>query len=75
MVISKTWQIDLKGLLSYSLTLSISTASGDLVKTAKSKMFQILEEANNPVVYVERFRDGNTLTIDAMPVLQVMKGK
>ena len=79
LVISKTREIDLKGLLSYSLSeypLSISTTSGELVKTAKFKLFEILEgEAKNPVVDVENLRDGNALIVDTMAVLQVMKGK
>lgn len=79
LVISRTREIDLKGLLTYSLTdypLSIATTSGDLIKTAKSKMFEILEgAANNPVVDVESLGEGNAIIVDALAVLQVMKGK
>ena len=79
LVISKTREIDLKGLLSYSLNefpLSIATVSGDLVKTTKSKMFEILEKmANSPIVHVESFYDGTALVVDAMAIVQAMKGK
>ena len=47
LVISKTRDIDLMELLSYSLCnhpLALSTVSGSLVKTAKSKMLQLLED-------------------------------
>jgi hypothetical protein len=57
LVISKSWEINLKELLSYSLSdypLSISTVTGCLVKTLKAKMLHILEEAaNNPTVTLE----------------------
>jgi hypothetical protein len=79
LVISKTREIDLKGLLSYSLNefpLSIATVSGDLVKTTKSKMFETSEKmANSPIVHVESFYDGTALVVDAMAIVQAMKGK
>ena len=46
LLIAKNCQVDLKLVLSYSLgtyPLSLATTSGDLVKTAKSKLFDILE--------------------------------
>lgn len=79
LVMSKTREINLKELLSYSLSdypLSLSTVSGGLVKTAKAKMLEILEGvANNPVVETENLGVDNALIVDAMAVLQVMKGK
>lgn len=54
LIISKTRDINLKELLSYSLCdypLALSTVSGSLVKTAKAKMLELLEDmACNPVV-------------------------
>ncbi|CAB4000504.1 Hypothetical predicted protein [Paramuricea clavata] len=47
LILSKTREINLKELLSYSLSdypLSLATVNGGLVKTAKAKMFEILEE-------------------------------
>ena len=79
LVISKTREIDLKGLLSFSLSefpLSIATASGDLVKTTKSKMFEILEKtAGSPVVEADSLQNRTALIVDAMAVVQAMKGK
>lgn len=79
LVISKSREINLKELLSYSLSdypLSIATVTGGLVKTTKAKMLHILEEAaNNPIVDIANIGDNNALIVDAMAVLQVMKGK
>ena len=79
LVISKSREINLKELLSYSLSdypLSIATVTGGLVKTTKAKMLHILEEAaNNPVVDIANIGDGNALIVDAMAVLQALKGK
>ena len=79
LVISKTREIDLKGLLSFSLSefpLSIATASGDLVKTTKSKMFEILEKtAGSPVVEADSLQNRTALIVEAMAVVQAMKGK
>ena len=79
LVISKTREIDLKGHLSFSLSefpLSIATASGDLVKTTKSKMFEVLEKtAGSPVVEADSLQNRTALIVDAMAVAQAMKGK
>ena len=79
LVISKTRDIDLKELLSYSLCnypLALSTVSGSLVKTAKAKMLELLEDvACNPVVDREHIENNNALIVDAMAILQCMKGK
>jgi hypothetical protein len=68
----------LKEVLSYSLgthPLSLATPTGGLVKTVKSKLFEIIEsEAGNPEVDIHNFHN-NTLIVDAMAILQVMKGK
>ena len=79
LVISKTHEIDLKSLLCFSLSefpLSIATVSGDLVKTTKSKMFEVLEKtASNSLVDVENLPNETALIVDAMAVVQTMKGK
>ena len=78
LVIAKSRQVDLKELLSYSLgtfPLSLSTTTGGLVKTAKSKLAEILEnEAGNPEIDASAFNN-SALVIDAMAVIQSMKGK
>ena len=79
LIMSKSREIDLKELLSYNLSdypLSLATAVGDLVKTAKSKLFEILEgTVIDPTVDAENVGDHNALIVDAMAVLQAMKGK
>lgn len=78
LVIAKNREIDLKEVLSYSLgsfPLSLATPTGGLVKTAKSKLLEIVEsETGNPEVDIQSFQD-NALIVDAMAVLQVIKGK
>ena len=47
LVIAKNRKVDLKQVLSYSLgsfPLSLATPTGGLVKTAKSKLFEIVED-------------------------------
>ena len=79
LIMSKSREIDLKELLSYNLSdypLSLATAVGGLVKTAKSKLFEILEGTLiDPTVDAENVGDHNALIVDAMAVLQAMKGK
>ena len=79
LIISKKRDIDLKELLSYSLCdypLALSTVSRSLVKTAKAKMLELLEDmAYNPVVNREDIENSNALIVDAMAILQCMKGK
>ena len=78
LVISNNREIDLNEVLTYSLgsfPLSLATATGGLVKTAKSKLLEIIEsEAGNPEVDLNSFQN-NALMVDAMAVLQIMKGK
>ena len=78
LVISKNREIDLNEVFTYSLgsfPLSLATATGGLVKTAKSKLLEIIEsEAGNPEVDLNSFQN-NALMVDAMAVLQIMKGK
>ena len=66
---SKSREIDLKELLSYNLSdypLSLATAVGGLVKTAKSKLFEILEgTVIDPTVSAENVGDHNALIVDA----------
>ena len=50
--------------------------TGGLVKTTKAKMLHILEAAaNNPIVDIMNIGDNNALIVDAMAVLQALKGK
>ena len=78
-MLSKTREINLKELFSYSLSdypLSLATVSGSLVKTSKAKMFEILAPfAGDLMVDMESLGDGNALVLDAMAVLQVITGK
>jgi hypothetical protein len=78
LVISKNREIDLKEVLSYSLgsfPLSIATPTGGLVKTAKSKLLEIVEsEAGNPEVDIHSYQN-NALIVDTMAILQIIKGK
>ena len=78
LVIAKSRKVDLKELLSYSLgpyPLSLSTTTGGLVKTAKSKLFDILEdEAENPEDDMRAFNN-NAIIVDGMAVVQSIKGK
>ena len=78
LVIAKSRQVDLEELLSYSLgtyPLSLSTTTGGLVKTAKSKLAEVLEnESGNPEADVCAF-NSNALIVDAMAVIQSIKGK
>jgi hypothetical protein len=78
LVIAKSREDDLKELLSYSLgnyPLSLSTTTGGLVKTAKSKLFDILEDdVGNPEVDMRAFNH-NAIVVDAMAVIQSIKGK
>ena len=77
-VIAKSRKVDLKELLSYSLgtyPLSLSTTTGSLVKTAKSQLFDILqEEAGNPEVDVRAFTN-SAFVVHAIAVIQCIKGK
>ena len=79
LILSKTREINLKELLSYSLSdypLSLAAVNGGLVKTANAKMFEILETmALNPVIDAEDVEERNALIIDAMAVIQMMNGK
>ncbi len=79
LIMTKSWEVDLKELLSYNLCdypLSLPTAAGGLVKTARSKMFEIFEgTVIDPTVDAKYIGDHNVLIVDAMAVLQAMKGK
>ena len=79
LILSKTREINLEELLSYSLSdypLSLATVSGGLVKTAKAKMFEILEGmAVDPVVEADGIGQRNALIIDAMADVQSINGK
>eukprot|EP00794_Sanderia_malayensis_P012433 gene12433-13718_t len=78
LVIAKSRDVILREVLSYSLgvyPLSLSTPSGSLVKTTKSKLFEIVENlADKPEVYMKAFQE-NVLIVDAMAILQTAKGK
>lgn len=78
LVISKNREIDLREVLSYSLgsfPLSLATPTRGLVKTAKSKLLEIIEsEAGNPELDIHGYQN-NSLIVDAMAILQIIKGK
>ena len=76
---SKSHELNLKEILSYNLSdypLSLATVTGGLVKTAKSKMFEILQNmvAEAPVVSFENIGERNALIVDAFAILHAMKG-
>ena len=77
LILAKSRQIDMKEVLSYSLgiyPLSLATATGSIVKTVKSKLFEILEsEVGNSEVDIST-QFNNALIVDAMAVLQAIKG-
>ena len=77
LILAKSRQIDMKEVLSYSLgiyPLSLATATGSIVKTVKSKLFEILEsEACDSEVDISS-QINNALIVDAMAVLQAIKG-
>ncbi|XP_046864636.1 uncharacterized protein LOC124459156 isoform X2 [Xenia sp. Carnegie-2017] len=81
LVLSTTRNVDLKELLSFSLSefpLSLATPTGGFVKTAKSKMFEVMETLGDKsvLVDVQSLPEKSTaLLVDAMAVLQVIKGK
>ena len=78
LVIAKSCNVDLKELLLCSFgtyPLSLSTTTGGLVKTAKSKLFDILEdEAGNSEDDMRAFNN-NAIIVDGMAVVQSIKGK
>ena len=78
LVIGKSRKVELKELLSYSLgtyPLSLSTTTGGLVKTAKSKLFDFFQnEAGNPEADMRVFNN-NAIIVDAMAAVQSIKGK
>ena len=78
LIVAKSREIDMKEVLSYSLgiyPLSLATASGGLVKTAKHKLFHILESKGENDEVDIRERCNNALIVDAMAFLQAIKGK
>eukprot|EP00794_Sanderia_malayensis_P002899 gene2899-3351_t len=78
LVIAKRCDVNLREVLSYSLgvyPLSLSTPLGSLVKAAKSKLFEIVENlADKPEVDMKAFQE-NVLIVDAIAILQTAKGK
>ena len=76
LVIAKNRKVDLKQVLSYSLgcfPLSLAAPTGGLVKTAKSKLLEIVEDEAGSID-INNFHN-NAIIVDAMAVLQVIKGK
>ena len=78
LVVAKNREVNLREVLSYCLSvypLSLSTPSGTLVKTSKSKLFELVEGlADKQEVDLRAFQE-NALILGAMAVLQTMKGK
>eukprot|EP00794_Sanderia_malayensis_P000765 gene765-55_t len=75
LAIANTRDIDMENLMTYSLRKypsPFATVNGQMIKTPKSKLLNILEErAENPVV--DNFPPGNALMIDRMAIIQTMK--
>ncbi|XP_046853934.1 uncharacterized protein LOC124447078 [Xenia sp. Carnegie-2017] len=77
-MIAKTREIDIANVLSYSLgtyPLSLATTSGSLVKTTKSKLFEIFEGDHLTCKFNGEHCDNNALIVDAMALIQTMKSK
>ena len=74
-LIARSRNLDMKDVLKYSLRpfpLPLATIEGDLVKTAKSKLLNAIEnEAQDALV--ERVDGESALIIDAMAILQTTK--
>ena len=69
LIVAKSLEIDMKEVLSYSLgiyPLSLATASGSLVKTAKHKLFHILESKGGNDEVDIRGRCNNALIVATM---------
>ncbi len=78
LLVAKSRDIDLQNVLSFCLgayPLSLASVSGSLLKTAKSKLADILErESGNPHVDITDIPNDNALVVDAMAVVQCLKG-
>ena len=78
LLVAKSRDIDLQNVLSYCLgayPLSLASVSGSLLKTAKSKLADILErESGNPHVDITDIPNNNALVVDGMAVVQCLKG-
>jgi hypothetical protein len=75
LLIVKNRNLDLKEVLQYSLRsfpLSLATLEGNLVKSTKSKLLNIIENEVEEAL-VEHIAGENALIIDAMALLQSMK--
>lgn len=76
-LLAKSRDVDMKEVLKYPLRphpLPFATADGKLVKTMKSKLLQILEEAvEDPLV--TSIVGGGALLVDAMALLQTLQVK
>lgn len=78
LLVAKSRDIDLQNVLCYCLgayPLSLASVSGSLLKTAKSKLADILErESGYPHVDLTDIPNDNALVVDAMAVVQCLKG-
>ena len=78
LLVPKSRDIDMQNVLSYCLgvyPLSLASVNGSLLKTAKSKLADILESASgNPHVDKTDIPNDNALVVDAMAVVQCLKG-
>ena len=76
LVASRKRDLDLKNVLSYELSpvpLSISTLSGNICKTAKSKLLAELEIDTNSVKALPDYSNSSAYIIDFMAILQTAK--
>ncbi|XP_028408501.1 uncharacterized protein LOC114531057 [Dendronephthya gigantea] len=78
LLVAKSRDVDMQNILSYCLgayPLSLASVSGSFLKTAKSKLAEILErEGENPHVDQTDIPHDNALIVDAMAVVQCLKG-
>ena len=74
LIIAKSINVDLQEVLKYSLglyPLSLATVDGAFVKTAKAKLFHILEQSADAEANKSSFQ-GGAVIIDAMAVVQML---
>ena len=78
LLVAKSRDVDLQNVLSYCLgayPLSLASVNGSLLKTVKSRLADLLErESGNPYVDLTHIPDDNALIVDAMAVVQCLKG-
>ena len=78
LLVAKSRDVDMQNVLSYchgAYPLSLASVNGSLLKTAKSKLAGILEsESGNPHVDKIDIPNDSALVVDAMAIVQCLKG-